>query len=116
MKKKSDGDTRNFTPIRFALLCTAILLSMALLLGRVAWLQIVTPSKLVKQEDMRSLREVTTASPRGMITDREGRPLAVSVPVNAVWADPKTIISKGGVGYNERWQALAQRPTSVAQY
>ncbi|EHB1432937.1 peptidoglycan synthase, partial [Salmonella enterica subsp. enterica serovar Infantis] len=107
MKKKSDGDTRNFTPIRFALLCTAILLSMALLLGRVAWLQIVTPSKLVKQEDMRSLREVTTASPRGMITDREGRPLAVSVPVNAVWADPKTIISKGGVGYNERWQALA---------
>ncbi|MGU6537183.1 hypothetical protein ACV2DC_08725, partial [Salmonella enterica subsp. enterica serovar Panama] len=26
MKKKSDGDTRNFTPIRFALLCTAILL------------------------------------------------------------------------------------------
>lgn len=107
MKKKSDGDTRNFTPIRFALLCTAILLSMALLLGRVALLQIVTPSKLVKQEDMRSLREVTTASPRGMITDREGRPLAVSVPVNAVWADPKTIISKGGVGYNERWQALA---------
>ncbi|MGU6234538.1 hypothetical protein ACV2BM_09015, partial [Salmonella enterica subsp. enterica serovar Adelaide] len=29
MKNKSDGDTRNFTPIRFALLCTAILLSMA---------------------------------------------------------------------------------------
>ncbi len=28
------------------------------------------------KEDMRSLREVTTASPRGMITD-EGRPLAV---------------------------------------
>src|SRR5690606_1381547 len=46
--------------------------------------------------------------PRGMITDREGRPLAVSVPVNAVWADPKTIVSKGGVGYNQRWQALAQ--------
>ncbi len=57
---------------------------------------------------MRSLREVSIASPRGMITDREGRPLAVSVPVNAVWADPKTIVSKGGVGYNERWQALAK--------
>lgn len=77
-------------------------------LGRVAWLQIITPTNLVKQEDRRSLREVTTASPRGMITDREGRPLAVSVPVNAVWADPKTIVSKGGVGYNQRWQALAQ--------
>lgn len=108
MKKKNDGDARNFTPVRFALLCVAILLSLGLLLGRVAWLQIVTPTSLVKQEDMRSLREVTIASPRGMITDREGRPLAVSVPVNAVWADPKTIISKGGVGHNERWQALAR--------
>ena len=108
MKKKNDGDASNFTPVRFALLCVAILLSLGLLLGRVAWLQIVTPTSLVKQEDMRSLREVTIASPRGMITDREGRPLAVSVPVNAVWADPKTIISKGGVGYNERWQALAR--------
>ncbi|AXZ48526.1 peptidoglycan synthase [Citrobacter freundii] len=108
MKKKNDGDARNFTPVRFALLCVAILLSLGLLLGRVAWLQIVTPTSLVKQEDMRSLREVTIASPRGMITDREGRPLAVSVPVNAVWADPKTIISKGDVGYNERWQALAR--------
>ncbi|HGX3574485.1 TPA: peptidoglycan glycosyltransferase FtsI [Citrobacter koseri] len=108
MKKKSDGTVRNFAPIRFALLCVAILLSMGLLLGRVAWLQIITPTNLVKQEDRRSLREVTTASPRGMITDREGRPLAVSVPVNAVWADPKTIVSKGGVGYNQHWQALAQ--------
>ncbi|EMF0718025.1 peptidoglycan glycosyltransferase FtsI [Citrobacter sp. Marseille-Q6884] len=108
MKKKNDGDARNFTPVRFALLCVAILLSLGLLLGRVAWLQIVTPTNLVKQEDMRSLREVTTASPRGMITDREGRPLAVSVPVNAVWADPKVITSKGGVGYDARWQALAK--------
>ncbi|HFZ8993151.1 TPA: peptidoglycan glycosyltransferase FtsI [Citrobacter freundii] len=108
MKKTNDGTGRNFTPIRFALLCMAILLSMALLLGRVAWLQIITPSGLVKQEDMRSLREMTITSPRGTITDREGRPLAVSVPVNAVWADPKTIVSKGGVGYNARWQALAQ--------
>lgn len=107
MKIKSDGVARNFTPIRFALLCIAILLSLGLLLGRVAWLQIVTPEKLVRQEDMRSLREVTTTSPRGMITDRVGRPLAVSVPVNAVWADPKTLLSKGGVGYNSRWQALA---------
>lgn len=107
MKKKSDGAVANFTPVRFVLLCAAIVASLGLLLGRLAWLQIVTPTNLVRQEDMRSLREVTTTSVRGMITDREGRPLAVSVPVNAVWADPKTIISRGGVGYNERWQALA---------
>lgn len=107
MKKRSDSAARNFTPLRFAFLCVAILLSLGLLLGRVGWLQIVEPDPLVKQEDMRSLREVTTASPRGIITDRQGRPLAVSVPVNAVWADPKTLLSKGGVSHNERWWALA---------
>ncbi len=45
---------------------------------------------------MRSLREVAIDAPRGMIVDREGRPLAVSVPVQAVWADPKTVLQKGG--------------------
>lgn len=61
-----------------------------------AWLQIIKPDNLVKQEDMRSLREVAIDAPRGMIVDREGRPLAVSVPVKAVWADPKTVLEKGG--------------------
>ncbi|MGG5836187.1 peptidoglycan synthase, partial [Huaxiibacter chinensis] len=107
MKKKAPTITGNFTPARFALLCLAILLSLAFLLGRVAWLQIIKPDKLVEQEDMRSLREVAIQSPRGMITDREGRPLAVSVPVRAVWADPKTVLAKGGVGFDARWQALA---------
>jgi cell division protein FtsI (penicillin-binding protein 3) len=76
-------------------------------LARVGWLQIISPDNLVKQEDMRSLREEPIAVPRGMITDREGRPLAVSVPVSAIWVDPQTLLAKGGVGYSARWQALA---------
>lgn len=107
MKKKTIAPVGNFTPLRFALLCTAILCSLAFLLGRVAWLQIIKPDKLVEQEDMRSLREVPIDAPRGMIVDRGGRPLAVSVPVRAVWADPKTVLEKGGVGADARWQALA---------
>lgn len=107
MKKKPVNPAANFTPLRFALLCLAILGSLVFLLGRVAWLQIVKPDPLVKQEDMRSLREVAINAPRGMIVDREGRPLAVSVPVQAVWADPKTVLAKGGVGFDDRWQALA---------
>lgn len=97
----------NFPPVRFGLLCLAILCCLGLLLARVGWLQIVAPDKLVKQEDMRSLREEPIEVPRGMITDREGRPLAVSVPVNAVWVDPQTLLSKGGVGFDARWRALA---------
>ncbi len=57
---------------------------------------------------MRSLREEPVAVERGMISDREGRPLAVSVPVSAIWIDPQTTMEKGGVGYGPRWQAMAE--------
>jgi len=107
VKKRPFNPAANFTPTRFALLCFVILCSLVFLLARVAWLQIIKPDTLVAQEDRRSLREVPIDAPRGMIVDREGRPLAVSVPVQAVWADPKTVQEKGGVGFDDRWQALA---------
>ena len=97
----------HFTPVRFGLVCLGICCCLGLLLARVGWLQIISPDNLVKQEDMRSLREEPIDVPRGMIVDRNGRPLAVSVPVSAIWADPQTLIQKGGVGYDSRWQALA---------
>ena len=43
----------------------------------------------------------------GIISDRNGEPLAVSVPVEAVWADPKTIFDKNGMAQIDRWYALA---------
>ncbi|PWW07644.1 peptidoglycan glycosyltransferase FtsI [Mangrovibacter plantisponsor] len=107
MKKNPVLPTGNFISWRFGLLCLAILLSLVLLLVRVGWLQIISPGPLVQQEDMRSLREEPIVMPRGMIEDRNGDPLAVSVPVEAIWADPKTVIAKGGVQVNDRWQALA---------
>lgn len=97
----------HFTPVRFGLVCLGICCCLGLLLARVGWLQIISPDNLVKQEDMRSVREVPIDVPRGMIVDRNGRPLAVSVPVSAIWADPQTLLSKGGVGYDAHWQALA---------
>jgi len=107
VRKESAPQPGNFIQWRFGLLCLAILLCLLFLLGRVAWLQIISPDNLVKQEDMRSLREKPIIVPRGMIEDRDGRPLAVSVPVEAIWADPKTIMEKGGVQVDRRWQALA---------
>ena len=107
MRKIAPGIMGNFIQWRFTLLCIAIFMCLMFLLGRVAWLQIISPDNLVKQEDMRSLREEPIVVPRGMIEDRTGRPLAVSVPVKAIWADPKTVMEKGGVQVNSRWQALA---------
>jgi cell division protein FtsI (penicillin-binding protein 3) len=107
VRKIAPGIVGNFIQWRFALLCIAIFMCLVFLLGRVAWLQIISPENLVKQEDMRSLREEPIVVPRGMIEDRNGRPLAVSVPVKAIWADPKTVMEKGGVQITSRWQALA---------
>ena len=107
MRKIAPGVVGNFIQWRFALLCIAIFMCLVFLLGRVAWLQIISPDNLVKQENMRSLREEPVVVPRGMIEDRNGRPLAVSVPVKAIWADPKTVMEKGGVQISSRWQALA---------
>ena len=39
--------------------------------------------------------------------DRSGRPLAVSVPVKAIWADPKEVHDAGGISVGDRWKALA---------
>ncbi|MGZ7276381.1 hypothetical protein ACXWP9_09545, partial [Streptococcus pyogenes] len=44
---------------------------------------------------------------RGMISDRNGEPLAVSVPVQAVWADPVTVFKHQGLAKKDRWYALA---------
>ena len=65
------------------------------------------PDMLVKEGDMRSLRVQQVSTSRGMITDRSGRPLAVSVPVKAIWADPKEVHDAGGISVGDRWKALA---------
>lgn len=96
-KAKRQEEQANFISWRFALLCGCILLALAFLLGRVAWLQVISPDMLVRRGDMRSLRVQEVSTARGMITDRSGRPLAVSVPVKAIWADPKELHDAGGV-------------------
>lgn len=44
---------------------------------------------LQQQGDARSIRTRLTPAHRGLITDRNGEPLAVSAPVATIWADPK---------------------------
>ncbi|EHC41701.1 penicillin-binding protein 2, partial [Salmonella enterica subsp. enterica serovar Wandsworth str. A4-580] len=105
-KSKRQEEQTNFISWRFALLCGCILLALVFLLGRAAWLQIIAPDMLVRQGDMRSLRVQEVSTSRGMITDRSGRPLAVSVPVKAIWADPKEVHDAGGISVGDRWKAL----------
>ncbi len=56
---------------------------------RVVHLQIFDRSHLHAQGDSRYLREVTVLPLRGQILDRNGQVLAVSTPVESLWAEPE---------------------------
>lgn len=106
-KIRRQEEQASFVSWRFALLCGCILLALLGLLARAAYLQVISPEHLVREGDARSLRTQAIPTARGMIKDRAGRPLAVSVPVNAIWADPKEVNEHGGITLDTRWQALA---------
>lgn len=56
---------------------------------RVVQIQVVEQGHLRAQGDARYLREITVMPQRGQILDRNGQVLAVSTPVESLWAEPK---------------------------
>jgi cell division protein FtsI (penicillin-binding protein 3) len=92
---------------RFAFVLLTLSGVFTALVVRAAWLQVVEPEMLVSQGDMRSLRVEADTVLRGMIVDRHGEELAVSVPVEAIWADPKVVIERHAAADERRWHALA---------
>jgi cell division protein FtsI (penicillin-binding protein 3) len=67
-----------------------------LLLVKVAQLQIIPSQErgvdfLQDQGDSRAIRNIPIPAYRGLITDRNGEPLAISTPVTAIVANPKNI-------------------------
>ncbi|EKO3960905.1 peptidoglycan glycosyltransferase FtsI [Vibrio fluvialis] len=105
--KVAEQDSPVFIRWRFYLIVFFVLLAFAMLVGRLAFIQIIEPDNLIREGDMRSIRAKTLQSARGIISDRNGEALAVSVPVDAVWADPVTIFKQGGLVEKDRWYALA---------
>lgn len=73
---------------RKRLLLAVVLLAAALLAWRTVYLQVMSRQFLQTQGDARHLRVVTMPASRGMVLDRHGEPLAISTPVESVWANP----------------------------
>ena len=69
----------------------ALGLAAVALVARAVDLQFVNQSFYEKQGDQRFLRELPIATTRGMITDRNGEPLAISTPVESIWANPSEL-------------------------
>jgi cell division protein FtsI (penicillin-binding protein 3) len=68
----------------FALLATS-------LFARAVHLQVLNKDFLNQQADSRHLRTEKISAHRGSITDRHGEPLAISTPVDSVWANPQEL-------------------------
>ncbi len=68
----------------FALLATS-------LIARAVHLQVFNKDFLNQEADTRHLRTEKISAHRGTITDRNGEPLAISTPVDSIWANPQEL-------------------------
>ena len=73
------------------------------LVARAVDLQFIHKDFYQQQGDSRFLRELPIATSRGMITDRNGEPLAISTPVESIWANPSELAL-----HPDRFPQLAQ--------
>lgn len=93
---------------RFYCVIGVMALLVLILIGHVASLQVLPNADkgfefLQIQGEARTLRNEIIPAYRGVITDRNGAPLAVSTPVATVWANPKVLLQSP-----QRFAELAQ--------
>ena len=101
-------------PVRNAIVLLFMLGGIVLLAARAIYLQVFNSDFLQSQGNQRHSRLVKDNSHRGMILDRHGSPLAVSTPVDSVWAHPPTLAKE-----RRKWSRLAamleMNPRELAQ-
>ena len=87
------AETKQKAARRFKGRVTLVLAFFALvastLVARAVHLQVLDKEFLNRQADTRHLRTERISAHRGTITDRHGEPLAISTPVDSIWANPK---------------------------
>ena len=101
-------------PWRFRLVLGLLGIMVAAIAWRIIDLQVVDRDFLKGQGDARSVRHIPIPAHRGLITDRNGEPLAVSTPVTTLWANAKEMQTA-----KDKWPALAaalgQNPKALAE-
>jgi cell division protein FtsI (penicillin-binding protein 3) len=89
------AETKTQTAKRFVGRVTLVLVFFSTiavaLTARAVHLQVLNKEFLNQQADTRHLRRERISAHRGTITDRNGEPLAISTPVDSVWANPKEL-------------------------
>lgn len=91
------------SPVRHWLTLGVIGSLFVLMAGRALFLQVFNADFLLERGNAQALRTIDAPAVRGMILDRNGQPLAVSTPVDAVCADPSRLYQSP-----EGWKPLAR--------
>lgn len=78
-------------PWRSRLLFVLLMAGLFLLLVRAVYLQCIHNAFLQQKGDERFVRTLGVSAHRGTISDRNGEPLAISTPVESVWASPQKV-------------------------
>ncbi|MGY4492519.1 cell division protein FtsI (penicillin-binding protein 3) [Pseudomonas sp. TE3610] len=89
-------------PWRFRVVVALLGIMVGAIVWRIVDLQVIDHDFLKGQGDARSVRHIPIPAHRGLITDRNGEPLAVSTPVTTLWANPKEMQAD-----KNKWPALA---------
>lgn len=76
---------------RVTLVMAFFVLAATSLIARAVHLQVLNKDFLNQQADSRHLRTEKISAHRGSIVDRNGEPLAISTPVDSVWANPQEL-------------------------
>lgn len=87
MRRNRVGIERSRSRIWFVM--AALLAGVGVLEARLLYLQLVDHDFLTAQGDDRHIRTVEISAHRGPIVDRRGEVLAISTPVDSIWANPR---------------------------
>ncbi len=101
-------------PTRFVIFLTLLLLFAATIAARIVYLHVFHHEFLAMQGDARAMRNIPIPAHRGVITDRNGEPLAVSTPVMTLWGNPKELV-KDKARWGELAAVLELKPAELMQ-
>ena len=100
MKRRA---VKSYSRLRQGIVLAVVGLGMTVLAGRAFQVQILDSSRLQAEGAARQLRNIAVKPERGRIVDRNGDVLAVSTPLDALWAHPPTLIQAP-----DDWPRLAE--------
>lgn len=87
--EEGNGVNPNFQLSRFRIGIVVLVVGscIAFLLGRLLWIQLLYPDRLITEGQSRVVRNYKNEPARGLISDRNGKILAISVPMKVVHVD-----------------------------